>query len=1142
MNIWNDVLLKWVSNEKLKKARSVSQTESNEFQIFEVLIAESLNLCDRYAKWEVTRGRSDKGIDLIGTEKQVYQNPFEKNIIHHKILGQVKRHARNYPYDKFQHDISKAYKYCVNTEFYEKNSFSHFVFILSTDIKNGVHNLRSRFQKELELKQDADFISRRPGHIQIQDAAELMKIWKLNFSYFKDILDEALSTKQLQLLFDFVNKIDYSWLSISIAKTEPHYTGEPFEYLITINIDMEHIDIDLKVKWYPSENNNIQLLHPLMALNPLKDGFPLRIQKSTSFKLIFRGFESGEYDCGVIEIFSSEMASVIKKSLGHIKLNPGFFPYFFDSPNSDLLLELKNLLSDKTKDFVPFSVTGCGGIGKSTIINEALIYASGHDYLCIDIAQPKDLQHPRFLLIALFRQLIYPNVTKIKFESSAVFEIQNFLHSKYNPIWENDINIFFEKDDKECNISNLYECFASVLVEATRHQKMLIWLKDLHWLTHETLNIFKHTINLFCTDKACLFNKLIFIFEGREDEVFVINSIDYFPKDWYLFLQNDLLIKRNLKLWSNNECRSFLQDIFSPDQIEKEIYTNLSENILKYSKGIPMHILEHLRLLINRNKINIGSGHKLIISDMDFTDCFSDEILYTIRNRVCFFRKDYSDFIDVLTIIAIYKCDIPSLLYIRLIDFLKKKYLDYHQLIKRSRFVTEENKRIYFLHEHYFTIFSEELILNNDVINICLNYYKEKSKLSDKDVFDLILLRQKQTIVNENELKKEIVRLICRTKNLTIRFELYLMLLNFPEDDSFLPHYSICFEVCEIMIRTGSWDKALIYLEKMRELIDYNDINNLCYQIAGFQEKANILGDRMKFDFAIKTANEGLELVDICLRDKKLNSRKLDELMMYKEKLQARLAVCYWFSGDLNKGTYFQNICYNSAIKRKDDYSVGHVVYEIGTLKFHNDIDEGIRLIEKLLNNIENIPSLYKYEKTLIEVQLLIGKIMKASTKADYDLLTQVKFETRRLADFYKKEKHSYEEFLCYTIRGICFFLEKDKTQALYWFFESLKSASLSETSNIVWKAYFNISQIYFIEGDVKTSQDYAQKCLDILIIAYRNNPITGQSFLGMIASVIEKLKEILNKDINEFEDISIKEKERLLSVHSEHCEFIIMN
>lgn len=130
LDIWEDVLKKYVKSDLLKKASAVPQKDvSYNVQVFELLVAESLNRQDRHTNWNVTQASHDYGVDLVGTDIVPCKTPFTTTQYRLLSVGQVKRSKRSYKYEDLRTDIRKARGYWINSDLFNGNSPKQFLFI-----------------------------------------------------------------------------------------------------------------------------------------------------------------------------------------------------------------------------------------------------------------------------------------------------------------------------------------------------------------------------------------------------------------------------------------------------------------------------------------------------------------------------------------------------------------------------------------------------------------------------------------------------------------------------------------------------------------------------------------------------------------------------------------------------------------------------------------------------------------------------------------------------------------------------------------------------------------------------------------------------------------------------------------------------
>ena len=148
--IWKDILLKNAEGKKFKNAVTIppaDKASKNKYQIFEILVAETLTKISPDIKWEVTHGSKDGGIDIIGFHNSTFKTPFLKEIPQQLTLGQIKRRNKGYRLDLFRDDIVKMYEYYTSNYTAKGKSLFQLIFVISTDNSSNLDNLKQDLQK-----------------------------------------------------------------------------------------------------------------------------------------------------------------------------------------------------------------------------------------------------------------------------------------------------------------------------------------------------------------------------------------------------------------------------------------------------------------------------------------------------------------------------------------------------------------------------------------------------------------------------------------------------------------------------------------------------------------------------------------------------------------------------------------------------------------------------------------------------------------------------------------------------------------------------------------------------------------------------------------------------------------------------------
>lgn len=1147
LDIWEDVLKKNVKSNLLKRASTVSQKDAPyDVQVFELLVAESLNLQDRNTNWSVTKASHDSGVDLLGVDITPCKTPFTTTQYRLLSVGQVKRSKRSYKYEDFRTDIRKARSYWLNSDLFNGNSPKQFLFILSTEGKNGVKVLQKHLEQDLAHNTDVQLKNDQLTHVQLIDAAYIIKSWKFNLGYFERILEDALSPEQLSCFHKYVSDLDCSWLSVSIRTPESGGVGEPVTYSLIIESPADEFTLTLYARWIPPEQKNVQLLHPLRMVDPRILGSVVRVKGQAEVQVTLRSMRSGLCNFGSIELYSEERVLIASAPLNAINIYDDFCPVYFSRPNHTTLQDLKKYIFDTTPALLAVSISGCGGIGKSSLISEAMVTAVQRGYFSCDLTQPKDLLHSRFLLHRLFTELLQPNIPHNIILPDIPYQIKIYLGSNYCQKWEKDIETFFNSPDQDVDIEAVAQCLVTILLRAVQESPLFLWMSNMHWASKETLDIIRFVIDRLDANQELLSGRILWIFEGRSGEVLFCDQQIYYPVYWERFQTNNLLQSYTLSMWEREDSRRFLQQLFVESKGDYSLYSSYYERLLDCSGGVPMQILELVRNQLEQGALQLDPicEYRLRIRRLSLADIKqSESILDTIERRIHFYRQKCSDLVDFCVVLATLDDSLPTLLADRLMKLLHTKHVGVDALLSQSGFLMQNGQEYHFYHEHYQSAFQKQQIKNKEFLMESITYYKRLSSGTIQDRYAEIKLCLLDDDADFMLIKKKIISLLevripKSTEQSLYRLLLQLPLLEHPNDIS---RCMVLLKLCESYIQEGSWKSGQDCLEQLLASPQEGTIEELLVRLKAHQELSNILGDRLLLERAIQIAEDGLELAEMQLEfySAKISDEQRDQIFVQREKLLARLAVCYWFAGDIAQGLALQRQCYESAVERGDAYSAGHVLYEIGTLVFHFDLDAGIAIMENVLQQCDKIPLLEQYERTLIETQLLMGKLLWSVKHKNVALLKRVRLECRHLLEQDHIFPHSYERFLCLTMRGICsFLLEHNIKKAQDSFFESLRCAVESDMPNLEWKALFHIAQMYAL-GEETGSEVYIEAVKNQIEKAIIENPHLKRSLHKMFLPVLTQLTRLTaHKNLTNF----LPDTGTMISVSAEGCLFVIMN
>ena len=1155
--IWN-ILTKSVKASMLKSESiaidSKTSKEDRTVQVFELLVAETLNYYDDNSVWKVTQSTNDKGIDIYGVSKREVSVPFSEHRFRELSLGQVKHTKNSYGYKKFKtdiHNLKDGWKNCFS---YQDFSLRQFLLVLASSSEENVDNLKSKMVADKidnGLLDDAYV-----ANIDIIDGNLLIKSWKLNFVYYKNILKHILSDAEISAIEDFINDIDSDWLDLSVDiavnDTKQYYVGEIFNFNITVINSLSYLNSNLYFRWIPRKESAMELIYPLSAVNPEKQGFPiekspsLRSKQIKEFNFEFRGLRAGTFNAGELVLCYGDGHELKRIDLGKVKFKCGIAAKHLNEPKHSIPYKnLKSIVQGQSLQRIniySFLFLGCGGIGKTTLIKEIMYLASANDFSCISISQSKDMIHEKTIIIELFYKLAFPDIVMEERKDIIIPELIMRLNLKENKEWENNlINYFSNQEDYSQEA--VAECLSSLLLDASDYQKLFIWIADCHWGSHSSFFILSRTIEILDAKNEYIANDIVFIFEGRDHESLRVENRLLPPVYWDKFIssENNEIIR--LPHWDHKMAKEFLLNLFpaSLNQMNEKFI----ERVLDHSDGVPMHIMQMMNLLLEKEYIGIRDDGKIQVLKAYNDRLFSDNIIEIIEERIDYYESKYPTYTDVLTIVAVINDSINPALNDWLVQSLN---INCHNkdIIQKSGFISDVERirsGIVFKHEHYKTAFKHRIVRNQGLINDCIEYYEKISNLSDIDKLNLIFLKN---LLNIRELKKIYdccLSLLNDTVSNSIKLSVLKFILELPEQVycNTTPKYYINFEICELILRDGDWNSGLPYLDKVLEERNLADIHNVEYLLMAYQEKANILADRLQFEEAVNMSNDGIALAEQAIVTKSFHGH-IDRLNQLKEKLQARLAVCKWFYGDYSAAKTIQQDCVGAAKKRGDKYSENHVLYELETLNLHWEQRQPVinmGAIIKLIDSRE-ITSLDS-ERTLIEVQMIIGQTITACRENNKELINSIKSDLINLLIGYKTKPHIYEEFLCHTMKAILSFYQENMEDTLFELTEALRVSTLSNMLNLEWKGYVNLAQFLHFINDAGCAS-YADSAKGIILDALSHNKGAIEIYKSMMMPVTEILERILQKDIQDMHPAHSCVNEEMLCVKTKGITFFIMN
>lgn len=1106
-DIWKNILLKLIEGYNFNNTITIKD-KSKKYQVFEVLIAETLACIQPEMNWQVTVGSSDGGIDLIATPVVNYQIPFTHKNVEQVILGQIKRRRKGYRYDDFRNDIISANDYYKSYYVSKGKSLLELLFIVSTDDERNIKNLEHNLANSQEIREPITLIAGISSPIHIIDAEEIIKYWKYNFSFVCNLISKFTSVEDRNLFQNYLNKVADAYIQLSVSEIGAANIGEIVDVYICIKTSSLDIPLRLTIMWTPSNtsSNIIQLITPIELLDK-KNGLSIELTNEYHLSISFRSLQEGEWDLGCISVIVGDTCIVESFSLGAIQFMRNLNPVFQEAPNHNISKELFSSLTNTTEKYICSIVTGSGGIGKSYLVNEMIILVSNQGYTCIRLEHLHCFMSNGAFLRKLICELLASQLHRPCFFDQAHQSLIHFLKGYYMNEWDNDVHKFFYTNE-QFNVDIISSLLIALIIKISMKQPLILWLSDLHWLTEPDSTIILKTSQMLESNQRFLSFHVRIILEGRKDEVLICNHEVYFPQIWEN-LQLKIKAKAyNLNPWEPDATKDFIESLLSLSTRGNDyyLYKDLSQKLLENFSGVPMHITEQLRYLIQQNKLGLGSDGQIYIKDPDWKNVFSYELKELIYNRLLHFTKKYPVYGSWLILYAKFSANSSRNLKQAIYKNIKKLDILAEEIALNSNFFKLSDNTIKFQHEYYVEVLKNMPLPDESILDILLNWLLCQHDLSIGDLLCKVELLQLMDDPDYELLVNDAIKIYTATSDDTILFSLYSILTFVPESylkKNGLSHYLINYRISQLTMRLGNYNIAKGYLQNIlkecRSGIEY-----IYYCALSYQQLSNIDSVKFNLSSAIEHAQNGIIFIQNW-HDMSSTYSKLDDAEIM---LLSRQSVNYAFSGNWNAAMDYQKMAVRKLLKIHNPYITIRIAYERCGLLLHKSLKTNIRRLNLLYEWAKNIEDMYPTEIYLIKAMELVGKLVLFQNDSAQILMIQK--ESKQLEFLLTNKKSNYIACLNYLVLGSCsLLLENTIDNALRYFFKALESGLDSYREEMLWKCYVNIAQLYHYGNECEKAFNYAEMSQHIITNIIQKNPYQSEELTKIYRLPIQIIKLI---------------------------------
>ena len=1067
---WKRILLKNVLGSKFKNAITIKEEDLNKkFQVFEVLVTETLARMDTKTVWYTMPVGKDDGIDFVGTRKPI-KNPY-LNYAPQLVLGQVKRRTDGYRTDSFRYDIVKIVDHFQQNQS-QTYSLVEIIHVISSDKNIDFNSLLNSLSYNYQQY-----------HIMPINATDFFHYWSLNPAFILSILENAFSKNELlQLIMEFSStqlSLDKSFALTGSSHYEG-YLGEKVvcQYVLKSDIDLT-INLYARLELNKEFKETVDVCYPRNIIKQNTDGFRFVLFHEYKLSICFLPHKIYIGEMGCLHICTETGSVVQTVPLGTIKINNAFAPLFYSEPNAKILDTLKKEVAN-INSCCFFSVTGTGGAGKSALIKEAMLTAQNKNYDCVTIAHPHNHTQPRKIIYEFLMFLINQDTENMPLYEQAYELVWEYLGCNAQPDWSQTLMDYFT-NKKDVDLNTLLEIIILLLIIKSSATAIFIWFSDMHWSETESLQLLWMLIDKMQHYKSYFSNHIIMLFEGRNNEYINIQGSNYYPEEWNNFIKNTSIQPMALEKWTYGQSYAYLDLLINSNEINDDVAgerrkRKFIDNILKYTQGNPFHINETIKHLYEYKYLDIDEFGYLYLPNIVVPANVETNYMGAIQLRIDFYKKRYANLLDIFILL----CSMSEYNRYSFYQYAIKKMKNLPEHLKSifhdMNFISIEQSKIKFQHEFYYQALKETTV--SDINNVCLAKEWYQNRAPFYNPLDIISLNMLLDEPDENEIV-QCMQDILKNQDERSKLEAYYFSLQFSYlllKKLNLTHAKIYYEIGIILIKIGDWREAE---KNFHEILDMHNQEGsvILFKILAQKQLANIYGIHLQLNQSVQTADEALKMVTHYIKNFQeydIDENDLKELERQEILVLGRLAVSYWFSGQMDYAIPLYEQALLKARAMNDIYSESHTLYEQGICLMHKNTTAGLNLIEQ---GLQLFPGRAAYtsshEYDLICTERFIGTIKLWSESDEEVFPNEIKTDLETMCRKLGVGISNYESALCHILNGIRYVYEENYQESIDCFYISVDCCKMSSLEVVLWKNYINIAQIYQFLSDTGKSTDY---------------------------------------------------------------------
>jgi tetratricopeptide (TPR) repeat protein len=1060
------------------------------FQLFEVLVVETLNRLDPALEWRVTQVSGDQGVDFRGAGPRCEFGILNLTI-HQNLLGQIKRRAAG-NVGLFDDDLRKVGKIALSEH------ISGVVFVFSSEALS-TEALYEHFR-------DPDNSIYFRGAKYFVDARRFEDFWARDRAHILKVLERCLTDGQRQIVDDYLSSIAYTSqveLAVELSRDAVGRTGKRFRCHLGISqrVPLPTLKVRLRYQPSPSESSKFEVLLPSRLAGPSQELF-LSGEGVTEFEFFLRCFVAGRRRLGSIRIETEAGVLIKSVELGERDFVRTFEPPYYDKPNRGFHRAVTQHLSGAANGEVhTLAVLGAGGAGKSRFCDAVIEEAANLGFDWLSIGHDNSVKARRRLIRVLITSLL-PATT----EGSPYEQLLRWLPGRISPFDESQesaLRTYFAEDTEGVAVDVVTATLLTLIIERTRYRPLFIHLRDLHWADGETLSILGNAIDAL-RDVCPAAHGSVFLLEGRDrDSLRLQTGMFRPPEDWLAFLNARGYERLEIPPWTAAQSRDFLLDMIESARDPSEgapsqrlpMFEQLCEHILAASSGNPMHLIEQLKSLIDREYVEVTDAGTIYLKrqiPLDWQPAQTVEDL--IRLRLEFLKARAPRAAELLLVMAKIGPRVPGALF----RFVRGHTGEDDALLAELHRVDmaviprHDGESLEFRHENYYQVCRSTEVSGGAVyLAAAIDFYRSQTALTAKQEFEAAFLMAHHERPDYESLLRHVRHGQAESKDAgdnLLCLDFCKFLLNLPENitgQSGVDRAEVRLEQGVWQIYSGNWEESLESLREAEAMFARRPLTApvIKRRLSCKVDIVDALVTLMRADEALKEVEDGLQLIAAARTlQGESDADFTRDMFQARDRLWLRRAVTQWFDGDIVEAAKWQRRAYVSGRAQGDALTVGEALREFGTLILHRSPFFGRHVLDRAVGQLGRDN---QHQATILaRVETLFADLLLATwVNEDAGRVAETRERAARLHYVCQEKASLYEAALLALVTGACCALGGDLEDAHHWFRLAITTAMRTSSYEEIWKGRLNLSQICLELGLTAEAKIHATEAAETLLV-----------------------------------------------------------